>query len=520
MWLPPVQPREAYKGYLLRVAATNRSEDLRRLSRHVFGAAWRVEGLDWLLPSALERMASELLSLKGLETPRAWLMEHTAYPYFASALDADQALSLERRQLGTVKGPVRPFLPLTAAESVTRRIRACQVCRRDDHRVLGVSYVRVEHMLPYVSRCALHGTRLTESASWRPVDTPAQLLAMTVKAADSPDSVEFAHRSSALLAGGISRAWNAVNEAVQSRGWRRKSGALDHRAVREAMEDAWHDGFDDPGLNQLVRTEVGQNRLLAALARDRGRVHPVAAILVLKAAEIRGRISVGQLELVPRRHLARAEPVPASETGDAAPTQKTDTLRLAAALNERRQAWRQARLENPSLGTKELRTRVPGTYYWLYRNDRSWLQENLPPRVASERRGRRRLPPGMLLLQKLRDARQRLLALPGRPARVTWAKLLDEAGLPRSVVPKDLAECSEPAQALVESDTMFVTRRLEWAVAATTGEGRPLVVWQLLKRAGLRIETYAKAGVDPERVLLALAQRCKVMAPPEEAAGS
>lgn len=48
--------------------------------------------------------------------------------------------------------------------------------------------------------------------------------------------------------------------------------------------------------------------------------------------------------------------------------------------SKNRKAWGKLLAEYGGLGTKIMRSMHPAVYAWLYRNDRAWLQENLPAR--------------------------------------------------------------------------------------------------------------------------------------------
>jgi transposase len=56
--------------------------------------------------------------------------------------------------------------------------------------------------------------------------------------------------------------------------------------------------------------------------------------------------------------------------------------RYEAAQRAARRSWLNAARRFPGLGTKQLRDLVPGSYAWLYRNDRVWLSEHVPPKLT------------------------------------------------------------------------------------------------------------------------------------------
>ena len=59
--------------------------------------------------------------------------------------------------------------------------------------------------------------------------------------------------------------------------------------------------------------------------------------------------------------------------------------RHQAAQNDARESWAALTTEYANLGVKLLRGLNPAAYAWLYRNDRAWLSEHTPPRIAPQR---------------------------------------------------------------------------------------------------------------------------------------
>lgn len=57
--------------------------------------------------------------------------------------------------------------------------------------------------------------------------------------------------------------------------------------------------------------------------------------------------------------------------------------RFSAAQSQARTAWTTLRTANPAMGVKLLRASDPASYAWLRRNDRAWLDQNLPARINS-----------------------------------------------------------------------------------------------------------------------------------------
>lgn len=63
-----------------------------------------------------------------------------------------------------------------------------------------------------------------------------------------------------------------------------------------------------------------------------------------------------------------------------------ETARFEKRTDYTRKAWQALVVEHGMWGTKAVRNENPAVYAWLYRNDREWLKQHLPPAVSQSRR--------------------------------------------------------------------------------------------------------------------------------------
>jgi hypothetical protein len=149
------------------------------------------------------------------------------------------------------------------------------------------------------------------------------------------------------------------------------------------------------------------------------------------------------------------------------------------AWDERRQArraeWLAVRQAHPESDRRQLQELVPYLLYWLRRNDREWLQANMPPSKKSN-------PPFIQadygeidgrLAADVRAEAARIRSLPGAPVRVSLAALVRGVGYAVSVKSK-LARLPHTAAALadvIESMVAFSLRRVDWALQRYRQEG-------------------------------------------------
>ena len=163
-------------------------------------------------------------------------------------------------------------------------------------------------------------------------------------------------------------------------------------------------------------------------------------------------------------------------------------------LEKNRMAWLTLKHENPDAGGKELRSKLPRVYMWLYRNDREWLKANMPPRqkvvslprVDWEIRDRE-------WSEAARLSAERLKYPAGKPVQITVSAIAREIGQLANVQ-KHLDRLPLTAQVLaevVENREEFAVRRVWWAAECFRQEHISPQEWQLIRRANLRPELVA-----------------------------
>ncbi|MBW4485319.1 MAG: TnsD family transposase [Tildeniella torsiva UHER 1998/13D] len=155
-----------------------------------------------------------------------------------------------------------------------------------------------------------------------------------------------------------------------------------------------------------------------------------------------------------------------------------------------RTQWTDARQQLPDLGRTALRNQFLGTYHWLRRHDRQWLEENLPPKQQY-------VPPpprvdwkqrDNFLARAVQDAAKRLYKRLGRPQQVSISAIAREIDA-RSLVHKHLdklPKTSKNLEALAESRLAFAKRRILWVIEEHRRQNSILPKWKLIREAGIR----------------------------------
>ncbi len=156
-------------------------------------------------------------------------------------------------------------------------------------------------------------------------------------------------------------------------------------------------------------------------------------------------------------------------------------------LDSMRTTWQKACSTHGHHGRKFVRLQVPRVYTWLYRHDRDWLKEHLPPRKRpkpsrrvdwAERDAR--------ISQLIPEAVQRLHLQPGSPQRITIATIGRGIGY-AAMIQQHLDLLPLTAAALAgaeESRIAFAIRRIRWASAHFNNQDRVPARWELVRMSG------------------------------------
>ena len=153
-----------------------------------------------------------------------------------------------------------------------------------------------------------------------------------------------------------------------------------------------------------------------------------------------------------------------------------------------RQTWSNLRSQHPQASKTALRHFAPATYSWLYRYDRAWLNQNSPPvqkpvyvnnRVNWQERDEH-------ILAQVQEAVQKLLAAE-KPIRITVSKVAKAIGQ-LALIEQHLSQMpltKAYLDSVTESIEDYRIRRVRWAVALLDRQGEDVVLWKVVRMAGL-----------------------------------
>lgn len=280
--LPPVFDGEALLGYGVRVQALQSGDSFRAVTKALFGSP--VRRVDWALPDNLADFSSVAAPLTNGVNPSHWIRNHTLFPYFSNVATSEKQKALEARMLVRRVGPVRPVHAISAGELAYGLARHCPSCAAADEETTGIAFIHTYHLLPYVTRCQLHGCRLLVLKARSSELGSGKDSSHLKESEETGAAIRFARESCRLLTGGESNLPTFL-EGLGRTGWWANGKLKQKRNLKHLIKQTWTGQFDDRYLHDLTQTDWGITRLLNCFEPRRGVLHPVAAVLVRMACE-------------------------------------------------------------------------------------------------------------------------------------------------------------------------------------------------------------------------------------------
>ncbi|MBW4473285.1 MAG: TnsD family transposase [Stenomitos rutilans HA7619-LM2] len=179
---------------------------------------------------------------------------------------------------------------------------------------------------------------------------------------------------------------------------------------------------------------------------------------------------------------------------------KTQKTVSKVSLEDYRAEWLAARRDNPASGRTILKNQFQRVYAWLRRNDREWLEANMPAkkqaaspflRVNWEHRD-------IELAEAVKSVATNLYKQAGKPCQVTVAAIARELGQ-LALIQKHadkLPWTSKALSELAETREAFALRRIQWVLECYVQEGVCPLRWRFTRRAGLRPEIELLPSVE------------------------
>jgi hypothetical protein len=156
--------------------------------------------------------------------------------------------------------------------------------------------------------------------------------------------------------------------------------------------------------------------------------------------------------------------------------------------DDMRVLWQEACNAYGHYGRKAVRQQVARVYTWLYRHDREWFEQHLPPRKSSK-------PPQRIdwtardaeISHMIPETAQRLRMQLGLPHRITIAAIGRSIGC-LAMIQQHLDLMPLTATALAQAEEprkAFAIRRIEWAATHFHSRNRVPMRWELVRLSGV-----------------------------------
>jgi hypothetical protein len=164
-----------------------------------------------------------------------------------------------------------------------------------------------------------------------------------------------------------------------------------------------------------------------------------------------------------------------------------------------RSHWKALQQQYRGVSQTTLRHYAPGTYTWLYRHDKEWLDENLPvlrvlptrpQRIDWHERDKQ-------VLEQVKAAVQQLLKAE-KPIRITITrigKMIDQQVLLRQKHLNKIPLTKQYLESVLEEVEDYQIRRIKWAVEQLESQGQEVKGWKIVEIAGLTADCLEKEKV-------------------------
>lgn len=270
--MPPLIGGEAFRSYIERMKLLNSSHS--RAFKHSAEDV-KLATPDWSLPTGLSSFAKTYGEVIKLPCARYWVAGHTLAPYYETTLDPRRRERFLHRLLETAHGPRRPLLAIALTEWFSKLPVLCPECDEEALNSRGFSYVQRHWLLPFLTRCQIHGEVLAEYSEWSPSQRglPSKIPVLSHR---TEAGLLLTNASLAMLGEG-GRQFEELGELLRSRGISTRYGRLRRKRLCELVVAYAKNRYEHPELDSLFSSEAMVAKLLAPLGSERSCLHPIVA---------------------------------------------------------------------------------------------------------------------------------------------------------------------------------------------------------------------------------------------------
>ena len=483
-WFPLPYPDESLYSLIARYHERSGNYLICDTIEQLFGD--KRQASSTVIPYRLGHMA-DLTECYGL-TFEKLLHEYTLYDFFLLFSTEGNREAVAQILESNIPKSYDAYLGLHERQGFHQRMWFCPQCKEEEREKYGESYWHNLHQAPGMICCAKHRCRL--------IDSPVMMTGHGTRNYISLESVEVFEvpkqrelsACEIVVSQDLEELWNtrkrtrAVWEKHRNsfadcflklaaeKGLATKGGSL----RRERLIEAINNRFGQELLAQLgVSFENNRRQWPITLCRH-GKQAKCATKYVLMAELLCGSWTA---------FLSYAEEE----------SQATDWQRRTYAqecdpekLEKYRNQWEDVLNKNPNATRNQLIQEAQSVYLWLNRHDKNWLLEHFPEakkrggNIASFDWGEK----DRICVEKIKCLQRQWIAEKGKPQRITYTRFFHALEIIRPNL-KKMPKSAELLQRYVESDRQWDVRRLRWAINEITKNGEALVVWKVVRKAGI-----------------------------------
>jgi hypothetical protein len=247
----------------------------------------------WGLPTGLRQFASRYGIQLQLPTAQDWMREHTLAPYYLTTVPAQRRAAFVERLLECRPGPRRPLLAIAAVEWFAPTAVLCPVCDDEHLARYGYSIVLRQWLVPFATRCAVHGELLQRFPNWTPAARGLGS-AVDVLPLRRLQGLATTYVGQEMLRSGQ----NLLEELgclLQSRGYVSVRGRIRRKELCTALIEYAKGRLEHLEFDTLFASHTSVARLISPLWNPKCCMHPAVAHMLLQA--LREAKEVGQAQL-------------------------------------------------------------------------------------------------------------------------------------------------------------------------------------------------------------------------------
>ncbi len=166
--------------------------------------------------------------------------------------------------------------------------------------------------------------------------------------------------------------------------------------------------------------------------------------------------------------------------------------------------WETTCTRYPDKCQNDIRKSIPAVYTWLFRHDNVWLKEHSPKKTEStinrtyidwEEKDNK-------LSMEILQTAETLLHLSGKPVWITTRKIGNTLGC-YGILEKHIQQLPKTQKSLdcvTETREQYQFRRINWAISQFEDKGEPIVVWKVMRLAGIREEFWNECWEKMDKV--------------------